>query len=117
MPPRTVEDQDGMGARSDGAGDLGQVKVHGLGICEWQDETGGDSASGTGGSEEVCPFVSGVTRRAGPGPAARPNPSECALLSYPCFVLEPDLDRLVSRVIRDRFRYRIREVFLKNSCA
>ena len=102
-----------MGARRDGAGDLGEMGVHRRGVGEGQHQPGGHAALRADRAEEVGPFVAGVARRPRPGAAPRPDPGERALLADPRLVLEPDLERLAARRLGERRRYRLGEVFLK----
>ena len=95
----------------DGAGDLGEVRVHRLGVGEGHDEAGGHAARRTGGAEDVGPVVAGVAHGAGAAAAARPDAGERALLADAGLVLEPDLERLVLRVLGDRRGYGFGEVF------
>jgi hypothetical protein len=53
-----------MCALGDGAGDLGEVGVHGSGVGVGHDQRGGGPAFGADGAENVGPGVAGVARRA-----------------------------------------------------
>ena len=117
VPAGTVEDEDGMGAGGDGAGDLGEVVVHRAGIGEGHDEARGDAAAGTDRAEDVGPPIAGVARRTWARAALRPDPGERALLAYARLVLEPDLERFAPCSLGDRGGDRLGEVFLKASCA
>ena len=55
MPAGAVEHQNGMGAWRDGAGDLGEVQVHRLGVGVRQDQGGAGGARGADGAEEARP--------------------------------------------------------------
>ena len=94
VPAGAVEHEHGMGAGRDGAGDLGEVGVHRLGVGEGQDEARRRAARRADGAEDVGPLVAGVARRPRPRAALRPDPGERALLADAGLVLEPDLERL-----------------------
>ena len=117
VPSCAIEDEDGVGARSDGAADLAQMEVHGLAVSVGQDESGADGTLVADSTEQVGPFISAVARGPGPGADTSPNSGERALLSDAGLVLEPDLDRLVVGVVGQRLGYQGGEVFLKASCA
>jgi hypothetical protein len=106
-----------MGARSDGAGDLGEMAVHRAGVGEGHDEARGDAALGTDRAEDAGPLVAGVARGPRPRAALRPDPGERALLADARFILEPDLERSAPRGLGDRGGYRLAEVFLNASWA
>jgi hypothetical protein len=106
-----------MGARRDGAGDLGEVVVHRGGIGEGHNEAGGSAAGRADRPEDVGPLVAGVARRPWSGSASGPDPGERALLADARLVLEPDLERLAAGGLGDRRGYRLGEAFLKASCA
>jgi hypothetical protein len=52
MPASAVEDENGVRALGDGAGDPGEVGVHGGGVGMGHDQRGGGSAFGADGAEE-----------------------------------------------------------------
>lgn len=115
MPAGAIENEYGVGAGSDGSSDLGEVGVHGLGVGVGQDETGGGGAAGTNRTEYVGPFIAGVANGPGAGAALRPDPGERALLTYSCFVLKPDLERLAVGCLGEGCGDSIGEVFLNIS--
>jgi hypothetical protein len=115
VPSRAVENEDGVGADGDGAGDLGEVEVHRLGVGEGQHEACGNGPSGADGSEDVGPLVAGVAPGAGPCAAPGPDAGERALRADPCLILEPGLDRLVPCGFGDQCSYRFAEFFLNAS--
>ena len=101
-----------MGPFRDGAGDLGEVEVHRLGVGAGQHEACGDSTSGADSTEDVAPLVAGVALGAGSGAASGPDAGDCALLADARFILEPYFQRLTLRSLGDRRSYRLGEVFL-----
>lgn len=115
MPPGPVEQKHGMGAASDGAGDLVEMELHRLGIGKGQRQGGTGAASGADRAEEVDALVSLVGGLAGPRSSLGPLPNETVLLADAGFVLEPDLDRLSGREAGEVGLQRGREVFLKAS--
>jgi hypothetical protein len=100
-----------VGARGNGAGDLGEVQVHRPGIGERQHQRGAGAAGRTGRAEEVGPLFAGVADHARQGAAPGPDSGEGALLADARLVLDPDLERLVAGLLRQRRRYRVAEVF------
>ncbi len=94
MPAGAVEHEDGVGTGRHGAGDLGEVHVHGLGIGVSQDHPGGDPAPGAGGAEDAAPFVARVAGRARVGAGPCPFPRQSSLLPgarfiFASFILTP----------------------------
>ena len=94
VPAGAVEQQDGVSALGDGAGDLVEVELHGLGVGVGQGERGAGAARRADGAEQVGALVTLVGRLARPRAAPRPLPHEAVLLADAGLVLEPDLDRL-----------------------
>lgn len=86
MPTGSVEEQDGVGAPFDGAGDLVEVKLHGVGVGEGQRQGGARAAGGADRAEQVGALVALVGGLAGPRSASRPLPHETVLLPDPCLV-------------------------------
>src|SRR4029450_2386259 len=84
-----------MSALGDGAGDLVEVELHGLGVGEGESQGGAGAAGRTDRAEEVGALVALVGRLARPRSAPRPLPHEAVLLADAGLILEPDLDRLV----------------------
>ena len=75
--------QDRMGRWGDGAGDLGEVGVHRVGVGEGQHEARRHGASWANRSEDVGPLVSRVALGLGSGAAFGPDAGEGALLANP----------------------------------
>ena len=117
MPACPIKDQEGMRSGGDGAGDLGQAGGHCPGVDAGQHETGCGAAGRTDGTEEIGPLIAGIAGRAGSGAAPGPDAGDRALLADPCFILEPDLQRLAPCPRGDRRSYRFGEVFLNAACA
>ena len=102
-----------MGFASDVFADLIEVQLHGPGVGGWQHQRCSRAALGTDGSEQIGVLVALIGKqawsRAFPGPDAYPP----ILLSNPCFVLKPNLDRCALRQVGYMGCERVGEVFLK----
>ena len=86
VPAGPIEQQDGVGALGDDAGDLVKVKLHGVGVREGQRQRSARAARRTDRAEEIGALVPLVGELAGPGPAPRPLPDEAVLLADPGLV-------------------------------
>src|ERR1700722_17675367 len=122
MPSGAIEQQDGVGALSDIARDLVEVKLHHVGVRIGQGESRSDTASRTDRAEQISVVVSLVSRLCGPRSAPGPLAHEAVLLADPGLVLEPDLDRRCLGDALEMSLQRAREVFLtawriRSSCA
>ena len=95
MPAGPVEQQDGMGAASDGASDLVEMELHGVGVGKGQRQGGAGATSRADGAEEIGALITLVGGLPGPRPAPGPLPHETVLLADAGLVLEPDLDGFV----------------------
>jgi hypothetical protein len=117
MPSGSVADQHAVGGRTDDLADLGQVHAHDFATDPRHHHSRADSSFRANRSEQpgrVVPIVAHHRRtRASFGP----DVAQRSLLADTGFVLEPYLDRLASRVQRQRLGYKRGEVFLKASCA
>ena len=94
------------------AGDLGKVGVHRRRVDEGQDQARRKPARGTDRTKRTGPLAAGVAGRAGSCAAPGPEAGQGARLADPCFVLKPDLERLVPCLRRDSGGYRLGKVFL-----
>ena len=112
MPSGPIENQNGVGARGDMAGDLIEMKLHGFGIGIRQRQRGTNSASRTDGAKEIGILIALVGWLAGPRPAPGPLADDAVLLTDTGFVLEPDFDWRFLREISEMGIQRAREVFL-----
>ena len=117
MPSRSIHDQQGMPVGGHGSGDLCEVQFHHFGIDAWQDQPWVCSASRTGRPEYIAPFVARIARGARGYPALCPDAGQCPLLTNPCLVLEPYLQRLSLRPVWQDFRNPSGKVFLKAAWA
>ena len=115
MPTGPVEQQDGVSAFRDGAGDLVEVQLHRLGVGEWQRQRGAGAASRTDGAEQIGALVALVGGLAGPRSAPGPLAYEAVLLADAGLVLEPDLDGLAGRDAGQMGAQGDGEVFLNTS--
>src|SRR5215204_4347923 len=100
-----------MGTPFDGAGDLVEVELHGLGVSEGQRQGGTRAAGRADGAEQVRAFIALVGRLSWPRSALRPLPHEAVLLADAGLVLEPDLDGLAGRHPAQMGSQRGREVY------
>jgi len=101
MPAGAVKQNNCMRAGRDVTTDLGEVQVHRLAVGHRQDQSHSGIARGADCSEQISPIVALVAGCARSAAALGPNPSQCALLADPGFILPPKLDRLTARVRRD----------------
>ena len=113
MPSRSIHDQQGMRVGGHGFGDLCEVQFHRFGIDAWQDQPCGYSASRTGRPEDIVPFVARIARGARAYPALCPDAGQRPLLTNPCLVLEPYLQRISLRPVWQDFRNQSGKAFLK----
>ena len=86
-----------MGALGDGAGDLVEVKLHGIRVGERQRQRSACATGRTDRAEEIRALIALVGGLAWPRSSSCPLPYEAVLLADPRLVLEPDLDRLALR--------------------
>jgi hypothetical protein len=76
--------------------------VHGFDVDGGQDQSGANATGRADGAEQIGPGEAPVAQRARPGAAPGPDAGQRALLANPCFVLEPDLDRIASSALAQR---------------
>ena len=81
VPTGTIEQQDGVRARSDGAGDLVEVKLHGVGVGVGQRQGGPRAAGRADRAEQIGAFVALIGWLPGPRSALGPLPHEAVLLA------------------------------------
>src|SRR5271169_7232123 len=117
MPAGLIENDDRMGTGGYSCGDLIEVKLHGFGIAERQNEGSAGSMFGTYRTKQIgrlgALIMSGSGTRALPGPAI----GEFVLLADPHLVLEPDLYRCAGRELGADFRHAVGKVFLNAAMA
>ena len=94
---------------------LCEVKFHRFGIDAWKDQPCGCSASRTGRPEDIAPFVARIARGARAYPALFPDAGQRPLLTNPCLVREPYLQRLSLRPVWQDFRNQSGKVFFKSN--
>ena len=104
-----------MRSFSDGAGDLIEVELHGLGIGVGQSQGSSRAPGRADCAEQIGALIALVGWLSGPRSALSPLPYEAILLADPRFVLEPDLDGLPPRKAAQMGAQRGREVFLNAS--
>ena len=112
MPFRSTHDQQDVRVGGHGFGDLCEVRFHRFGIDAWQDQPCGCSASRAGRPEDIAPFVVRIARSARAYPALCPDAGLRPLLTNPCLVLKPYLQRLSLRPVWQDFRNPSGKVFL-----
>ena len=93
MPAGLVEDQDGVGTGGDPCGDLVEMKLHGFGVAERQNEGSAGSIFGADRTEQIGRLGALIMRGSGTGALPGPAIGELVLLADPHLVLEPDLYR------------------------
>jgi hypothetical protein len=118
MPTRLIDEEGGVGAGGDLAGDFSQVQIHRLCVAPRHDERRALAVSGTDRAEDIGRDGSLVFRGAGTRAPLGPPPGDLVLLADPRLVGEPDLygagiDALFAP---DLFQAR-GETFLKSSIA
>jgi len=115
VPSGLIEQDNGMGAGCDVAGDLFEVHSHRLAIAARHDDTRSLPLGWADGTEDPGRGAALVLRGRRPGAASGPAPGELGLLTDACLVLPPQLYR---RAARERPSDRCqagREVFLKTA--
>ena len=117
MPAGLIENDDRMGTGGYSCGDLIEVKLHGFGVAERQNQGSAGSVFGADRTEQIGRLGSLIMR--GSGTRALPGPaiSELVLLADPHLVLEPDLYRCTRRKLGADFCHAVGKVFLNASTA
>jgi hypothetical protein len=117
MPAGLIENDDRVGTGGYCCGDLVEVKLHGFGVAERQNQGSTGSMFGTDRTEQIGRLGSlimhGSGTRALPGPAI----SELVLLADPHLVLKPDFYRCTRRKLGTDFRHAVGKVFLNAAMA
>ena len=108
VPASLIEDEDCVSASGDPCGDLVEMKLHGFGVAERENEGSAGSAFGADRTEQIGRL--GALIMSGSGARARPGPAigELVLLADPCLVLPPELYALARMCIPD-CRHALRE--------
>ena len=117
VPASLIEDEDCVSASGDPCGDLVEMKLHGFGVAERQNEGRAGSAFGADRTEQIGRLGALIMNSS--GTRARPGPAigELVLLADPHLVLEPDLYRCVRRELGTDFCHAKGKVFLNASIA
>ena len=117
MPAGLIEDKDCVRAGGYSCSDLIEMKLHGFGVAEGENEGSAGSVFGADRTEQIgrlgALIMSGSGTRALPGPTI----GELVLLADPHLVLEPDLYRCARRELGADFRHAYGKVFLNASMA
>jgi len=95
MPSGPVHDEQGDCSRTDAFPNFNQVLVHGFDVDGRQDQSAANATGRAHGAEQIRPGEAPVAQRARAAAASGPNSGQRALLPDPCFILEPDFNRLV----------------------
>ena len=98
MPSGSVHDEQRDCFGTHAFPDFNQVLVHGFNVDGRQDQRGAGAAGRADGTEQIRPVEAPVAQRARAGAAPGPDAGQRALLANPCLVLEPDFNRLASRM-------------------
>ncbi len=106
-----------MGAGIDASADLGEMRLHRLGVAIGHDQTGTFGLCGTDGTKDIGPFGTLVVRRPRPRAALGPSAGEFVLLTYTGLVLPPQLNFDAFREPRPDLSQLGGEVFLNASSA
>jgi len=101
VPAGAVEEQHGIGAAFDGAGDLVEVKLHRVGVGEGHGQHRAGAAGRTDCAKQVGALVALVGGLTGPGSPFGLLPHKAVLLADAGLVLKPDLDGLSCRQIAE----------------
>ena len=117
MPTGLIENEDCVSAGGDSCGDLVEMKLHGFGVAERENEGSAGSAFGADRTEQIGRL--GALIMSGSGARARPGPAigELVLLADAHLVLEPNLYRCTRRELCADFRHAYGKVFLNASMA
>ena len=115
VPPRPVDEHDGVGAGFHGERDLLEMQLHRLGVAERQDKTGRLAERGADGAEDIGRGGSLIFQGKRARPAFGPAPSDLVLLADAGFVLEPQLEGLAAG--RGDVRQEVGDFFLKAATA
>ena len=117
MPAGLIEDKDCVCAGGDFCGDLVEMKLHGFGVAERQNEGSAGSVFRAYRTEQIGRLGALIMR--GSGTRTRPGPAigELVLLADPHLVLEPDFYRCARRELGADFRHAYGKVFLNASMA
>ena len=117
MPSGLIENDDRMGTSGYPCGDLIEVKLHGFGVAERQNQGSAGSVFGTDRTEQIGRLGALIMR--GPGTRALPGPTvgKLVLLTDPHLVLKPDLYRCTRRELGTDFRHAVGKVFLNAAMA
>ena len=115
VPSGPVQQQRGVGARSDVARDFVEVKLHHLGVGVGQRQGGSDAPRRADRAEQIgvgVALIGGLSRSRS---APRPLADKAVLLADSGLILEPDFDRRRLGQAFEMSRQRARKVFLKAS--
>ena len=114
VPSGAVEQQHGVGARSNIARDFVEVKLHHVGVGVGQRQRRSDAPGWTDRAEQIGVVVTLVGRLPWPRSASGPLPDKAVLLADPSFILEPCDRRRLGQPFEMSFQ-RAWKVFLNAS--
>lgn len=104
-----------MRTSGDVPADLVKVKLHGMGIGEWQGECRARAAGRANGAEQVGRLVALIGRQPWAGAFSGPNPRASVLLADTGLILEPNFDTFGPGSSAQVRGERVGEVFLNMS--
>ena len=118
VPASLIDQEDGVGTRRNGFGDLREMQVHRLGIAGREDQGRALAIFGTDGAEDVGRGGTLITRRAGTRAALCPPAGDFVLLADTRLVGEPDFyPAAIDRLLTCDGIHARKEAFLKSSIA
>ncbi len=102
MPTGPVDDYQGDRSRRDACPNFRQMLVHGFDADGRQDQCAANAAGRADRTEQIRPVEAPVPQRARAAAPPGPDSGQRALLANPCFVLEPDFNRLAGGALAER---------------
>ena len=117
VPAGLIENEDRVSAGGYSCSDLVEMKLHGFGIAERENEGSAGPTFGADRTKQIGRL--GALIMNGPGTRARPGPAigELVLLADPHLILEPNLYRGARCELGTDFRHAYGKVFLNASMA
>ena len=92
MPPGLIDENYSVGTGADFTTDDGEMGVHCMCVAVRHDESGTLAFCGTDRAKNIGPLGSLIVRRTGSGSTFGPPSRDLVFLTYPGFVLPPELD-------------------------
>ena len=117
VPSGLIDHQHGVGPGIDREADLGQVRLHGLGVAPWHDQARALALGRADRTEYVGPLGALVVRGSRPGPTPGPTPRDLVLLADAGLVGKPQLYIRACRELGADLRQLGWKSFLKSATA